>query len=53
MGLDHVHLHAAVSQECHQPHAAKTAKFLILWSVKQDAEVLTFEACGEDLYAKG
>lgn len=24
MGLDHVHLHAAVNQEFHSPHAAKT-----------------------------
>lgn len=25
MGLDHVHLHAAVNQQCHSPHTAKTA----------------------------
>ena len=25
MGLDHAHLHAAVNQQCHSPHRAKTA----------------------------
>lgn len=41
MGLDHVHIHSAVNQECHSPHLAKNIKLFILQSVKEYAEALT------------
>ena len=43
-----MHLHAAVNQKCHNPHAGKkNTKFVILWDVKQDAGALTSEARGK------
>lgn len=52
MGLDHVHLHAAVNQESHSPHAAKTLHSSSCGSVKQHGEALPPRTCGKALHVK-